>query len=575
MGIIDQIVGFLVTQARALLRRIGIGGDEEEPNGAENDDEELGTTVRFSGGNESHRLWIDRSGDTAVAMVASTSGPVSAKVEEWRGMLNPAGDPRAPLVASIDSAVTALNGDADRLAAAFNAAVQDPADDVRPPDDSAVEAEERALAGLLRQAFVDFGQANEPTILRWIAAGLPQDSGSLVASAEQTLAADLTHAKYVPLGQSTETTMWAPTVGVPEAQSAATAAWTDRRNHIRLVPYFEDGTKREPDASTPAFSAFASAQGGANGFATAVRTAYGDAYVRALKAAPVANFDPIDTHLVTAIGHMTWKEAGVGAGSIDNAPSALVGPDPALEAAIGGQLLPFMKAIARGAPAHGYGLPRLTWAWSHRESKEHVKGAFRGLSPGTHEWIPTGMLLDVMRNAVEVAPTSQGFNKGVQWINIYHHLRTDTTRVYYKVTGMPDRQSVSDWLYNAGVGFHSGVAYRGEDGREGRRGVGMYQQGDFHLVLEVHFEAMRLEDPGAYVESLRALLPQLLWDGQVGTFGLPDQVLDAPMSFWFRDTSSGGRVTGATLRDLAQAQIGNVAQIHLDFTNANSHLNDP
>lgn len=576
LGIIDSIIGWIVTQARALLARIGIGGDEDDDDedGDDNDDEELGKTVRFSGGNESHRLWVDRSGDTATVMVASTSGPVEAKVAEWDGMLV-ANDPREPLVAQIQGAVAAIGNNANSLAAAFEAALRDPSDENKVPSDSPLEAAEDSLAGLLRQGFEEFGQQDEATILGWIMKVLPSAASNLVSGADATLANDLREAKYVPLGQSVESPMWTAGAGAAEALTAAEAAGSNRTNHLRLVPWFREGNKTEADASTAAFTDHATTGPGKNGFGEPVRKAFGDAYVTALKSTPLANIDPIDTRSPSQIGAMTWHEGAGGAGTIHHAPDELKDTDPPLITAVGGALLPFMKAIARGAPAHEYGLPRLTWAFTHRPSKKFVKDAFRGLNPGTHEWIPTGDLILVMQRAVDAAPNPGGFHTGVQWINVYHYLRTDTTRVYYRIVNVPTRQTISDVLYQVGVGFHSGVAYRGEDGKEGQRGVGLFDQGEFHDRLRAAFAGYSLNDPAGYVQALRGMLPNLLWDGNLGAYGLPPATYTAPLSFWFRDTGGGARFTGATLQDLAAAQQAHRAAINADFDNALAHINDP
>ena len=49
LAALDRVIGFLAERGRALLARLGIGGEDDEQ-GAENDDDELGETVRFSGG---------------------------------------------------------------------------------------------------------------------------------------------------------------------------------------------------------------------------------------------------------------------------------------------------------------------------------------------------------------------------------------------------------------------------------------------------------------------------------------------------------------------------------------------
>lgn len=166
-GILDRVIGFLAERGRALLARMGIGGEEEGE--GHNRDDELGTSVRFAGGGESHRLWFDRSGDNATLMLASTPAPIENKIADWRskvGTLDP--DIQASTTAKIDAAAAVAddaNQQGDALAAQFNAAARDPNDTSEPPDDSAVEARERALSGMLRELFEIFKEKPDPEVL--------------------------------------------------------------------------------------------------------------------------------------------------------------------------------------------------------------------------------------------------------------------------------------------------------------------------------------------------------------------------------------------------------------------------
>ncbi|MDI6912265.1 DNA/RNA non-specific endonuclease, partial [Nocardioides sp.] len=75
--VLERVITELVTRGRALLAAIGVGG------GAAGDgDEEVGETVRFSGGGESHRLWVDAA--ASHLMVASTPTPLQSRVAQWR-----------------------------------------------------------------------------------------------------------------------------------------------------------------------------------------------------------------------------------------------------------------------------------------------------------------------------------------------------------------------------------------------------------------------------------------------------------------------------------------------------------
>lgn len=85
LGIVERIVVFLVTRAQALLARLGIGSENPEDGADGNGDDELGTTVRFSAGGESHRVYVQQSGDTAEVMVASVPEPIATKDRRMEG----------------------------------------------------------------------------------------------------------------------------------------------------------------------------------------------------------------------------------------------------------------------------------------------------------------------------------------------------------------------------------------------------------------------------------------------------------------------------------------------------------
>ncbi|MEM7574081.1 MAG: polymorphic toxin type 15 domain-containing protein [Bacteroidota bacterium] len=81
---IDRVVGFLVAQARSVLAAIGLGGDGDDPNGGGDgpSDDEVGDRIRFSGGGESHSMWIDATGNNKI-MVASRPETLDAKLNRW------------------------------------------------------------------------------------------------------------------------------------------------------------------------------------------------------------------------------------------------------------------------------------------------------------------------------------------------------------------------------------------------------------------------------------------------------------------------------------------------------------
>ncbi|MEM9835610.1 MAG: DUF4157 domain-containing protein [Bacteroidota bacterium] len=87
-GILDRVIGFLADQARALLRSLGIGEDEdpeaEDEEEEELEDDEVGETVRFTADGESHRIWIDTTGSGVTVMMASNAAPMEDQIQELK-----------------------------------------------------------------------------------------------------------------------------------------------------------------------------------------------------------------------------------------------------------------------------------------------------------------------------------------------------------------------------------------------------------------------------------------------------------------------------------------------------------
>ena len=83
-AVMDLVIGTIVERGKALLASLGIGSKDKK-DGADNDDDEVGRTVRFSGHHEAHRLFFNVAGDDATLMVASTPVPIENKIAEWRG----------------------------------------------------------------------------------------------------------------------------------------------------------------------------------------------------------------------------------------------------------------------------------------------------------------------------------------------------------------------------------------------------------------------------------------------------------------------------------------------------------
>ncbi|MGC4174836.1 hypothetical protein [Demequina sp.] len=329
LGVIDTIVGFLVTQARALLRRIGIGGDEdEEDDEHHNEDDELGTTVRFSGGRESHRLFVQRAGDDATIMVASTPTPVEARIAEWRGRHN-AGEPDDPQqYAEADGALSAAEGllgeasaEADALAADFLRAEADRNDDVEPPSDDSLENRERALATAIGRLFDIFeGGDKTEQWLREMGEYLPGEAQTAMDSPYRDWA--LRIPEFTIGNQPDDERIWG--VGVLDGtRSGAETFIAADSTHRMFLPYFQ-ADARNRRVKTAAFSDYVFTGGGPMSTRMSFRKGYGDAAVARLQTAATWTIQPstrVDQdykdRLLARLNRMRFEPGAPGGGRIE------------------------------------------------------------------------------------------------------------------------------------------------------------------------------------------------------------------------------------------------------------------
>lgn len=239
-SVMDLVIGFLAERGRALLRALGLGGEEDEE-GDGNDDEELGTTVRFSAGGESHRVFVQVEGTSATLMVASAVLPIEAKVAEWRGRVGELPEDIRPSTTvkldALAAAVGTAEATADQLAPEFVAATADPADQVEPPSDAALEGEERTVATMLDELFGIFeGEGATEKWLADMASTLPPQGSSRV---EAVLAEWRARLPEFTIGnQPADTRLWSDTV-LDGTAAGAQSVIADPGQHRLLLPYFQ------------------------------------------------------------------------------------------------------------------------------------------------------------------------------------------------------------------------------------------------------------------------------------------------------------------------------------------------
>ena len=282
----DRVIGFLVEQGRALLARLGVGGEEDEQEGSGDDggDDELGTTVRFAGGGEGHRLWFDLAGADATLMVASVTESVAAKVAGWRGRLDEVPEEERGATAArldaLDAVVGAADAEGDSLAAAFLQAAADADDGLESPSDHALENRQRAIAGMLGELFEIFEGADHTE--KWLAdmrARLPGWGTTYVA--ERHGAWEERMLRFQIGNEEDDPLLW-PATTLAGTESDALRYISDEGTHRLLLPYFQaaPGDRR---VVTGAFREHVFVQAEGDPVRRDFRLAYGEAAVTKLK----------------------------------------------------------------------------------------------------------------------------------------------------------------------------------------------------------------------------------------------------------------------------------------------------
>lgn len=159
-GILDRVIGWLAGQARALLRSLGIGEDEEEEDGNLTD-REVGDRVNFRGGNEMHHLWVQVNGNQLEVMVASDAPlSLSNRLSQWEGRV---GDlpqeqqsPATGLITTVRNQYNTVKAEGEQSQQAIDQAQQDPTPQnvaQAQEEDNQVEQAQRAMTPELGQLF--------------------------------------------------------------------------------------------------------------------------------------------------------------------------------------------------------------------------------------------------------------------------------------------------------------------------------------------------------------------------------------------------------------------------------------
>lgn len=542
----NRVVGYLAAKAIALLQRLGIGGKEEDEGGH---DDELGTTVRFSAAHDSHRLFYKVAGDDAALMVASAPQPIENKISEWRGRLDELDEEhRASTPAKLDALAAVAdeaNAEGHALAREFLEANRDPGDSVKPPNDNALEARERAVAGMLRDLFEIFDEhGSEETYLADIAANLP-----LHGRARAGDVTDLWARRYsgpplfVPLGASAPAAVWDP-AALAGPTIAAGQAYLGRQDVQReLLPFFTKSEKKDRRADTGVFRDYALVETGQShpvrrGFLDAL----GEKYRSKMGDCLPQNIDPIDSQLSQTVAYQSGTPPY---GSFAPLPGRGDEPDQALVERAQ-DIRAFLLGIARDRSFNSYSAARLQWAWSDRPTKEWLNRQFR--IRGMHEWIPTNLLPELLREAFNAHLDPIALALAVKWIEFQHELRSRTNFVL--------------WHFNPAPAGHVGSFSKDE---RGRHSAGTAQSKAFHDWLRSLYREHRNAGPYAFAIAVMTDIDKQVWNGNPA--GIPAERLNDPIGVWYR-LEGVGRVSDLTFSDIAAVQGGNYIDIIRDFERA-------
>ncbi|MEW2065926.1 hypothetical protein [Streptomyces sp. NPDC007346] len=211
-------------------------------------------------------------------------------------------------------------------------------------------------------------------------------------------------------------------------------------------------------------------------------------------------------------------------GRFSSLPTPKREADPKLKAAAGGgKLLKFLKGMAESDESGGVTITDLKRLWDEPGPGENphrkwLKGEFRNLQDGHHEWIPTNLMINILE-----ADMSRGkVGKPHVWIELQHALRSLTTDVIWEVRLTDSVEVVESHDMDAHVG-----AFMTQDGNPIFNG----RDKKWHDSLRVYFTDFMGNNPNAepvdFLEKLRALLEdgKLMWDGDTSDFSADQKKL--------------------------------------------------
>ncbi|MFF1509273.1 hypothetical protein [Streptomyces sp. NPDC058326] len=598
-GLAETVIAWLVTKGRALLASLGLGGGEKK--GGEGDEEEIGQTVVFTAGGESHRHWIRVTGAAADLMVASEPTPLETKLAAWTREAPDRFKDNEGELAKVRANIAAVRGltqsadpEADRLAKERATTRQSapsgevPAQPAQALDDKALEDQQKEIARLLGELFAAFGEGRDDmqNLLVEISAQLPLFGRRFAAGVHEAWWTRQVSKPvlYVPT-DGRDVQVWRPGVlGGTEEEGVGYLGSADAARLVKSYFYEADsgdGPAKQPSrkkVTTEGFYDFLFALPRTkNAYPHMVRGAFirriGESAAGHLRLEAEGTLpENADQHLRKEISGIGFRHSGEAGEKQYGRFDPFVGSrlHPGLWDAVRaygpgdpGAVVAFFEALVERGTAGGLTWDQFRTLWNTGgASRGWIKTQFRAAAPGQHEWIPVNRIGDVLEHAVELARQGDVL-RGLHWIRSMHILRTPTNWVVYSF--VPE---------GAGAGYepkkepktpsevrvHSGG---GSVVGEPKRPAGTVGQAAFHDALR---ERARVafgdrHSPREFVAALRAALrSHFVWDGS----GIPPERLNEPIGIAIRVTGRG-RVENLMYGDLAEIQRAVIQEIEAFF----------
>ncbi|MDT0319361.1 phage tail protein [Streptomyces millisiae] len=191
--------------------------------------------------------------------------------------------------------------------------------------------------------------------------------------------------------------------------------------------------------------------------------------------------------------------------------------DPQLKEAAGaGKIGKFLTEMVTPGESGGVSWGRLQQLWNEKGAGENphrkfLKGEFRRLQPGHHEWVPTDMMIRMVETAIDQGATPQS----MRWLELQDKLRSFTTDVIWEIRPSVAAGEIESHGMDAHVGAfetHAGdFIYNGRDKK-------------WHDSLRNYFEDFiagnRDGAPAEFLDKLIRLLRdgKLMWNGSTADF---------------------------------------------------------